>query len=97
VTTRVFHLAQVDLEEGRDFYEEQAEGLGDYFLKCIFRDLEELERFAGIHEIAHGYHRSLSKKFPFAIYYLVRGDTLEIHAILDCRRDPAWIARRLDQ
>jgi hypothetical protein len=42
-----------------------------------------------------GFHRLLSKRFPFAIYYERRADEVLIHAVLDCRRNPAWIRRRL--
>jgi len=38
----------------------------------------------------------LSERFPFAIYYTVSGNEIKIHAIIDCRRDPAWIRDRLD-
>ena len=37
----------------------------------------------------------LSKRFPFAVFYTVRGETVFIRAVVDCRRDPAWIRERL--
>ena len=39
--------------------------------------------------------RLMSKRFPFAVFYTVRGETVFIRAVLDCRRDPAWIRERL--
>ncbi|MBA2432907.1 MAG: hypothetical protein H0V56_12475 [Chthoniobacterales bacterium] len=42
-----------------------------------------------------GYHRALSKRFPFGVYYLVKEEVIEVYAVLDLRRDPAWIRRRL--
>jgi hypothetical protein len=51
--------------------------------------------FAGIHELSGGFHRMLVKRFPFAVYYLLEGQVIEIYAILDCRRDPEWIVKRL--
>jgi len=38
----------------------------------------------------------LSKRFLFAIYYTVSKDEIKIHAIVDCRKDPAWIRDRLN-
>jgi len=35
--------ARHDLLEGALFYEEQREGLGDYFTDCLFEDLDRLE------------------------------------------------------
>jgi hypothetical protein len=41
------------------------------------------------------YHRALSKRFPFAIYYRVNDQEVWIYAVLDCRRSPAWIKTHL--
>ncbi len=87
--------ARHDLAEGALFYEQQREGLGDYFLDGLFEDLDRLESEAGIHAIIYGLHRKLSKKFPFAIYYRVEKLVIDVVAILDCRRDPDAIAERL--
>ncbi len=87
--------ARHDLIDGGLFYEQQREGLGDYFTDCLFEDLERLEREAGIHEIVFGLHRKLSKRFPFAIYYTTEKSVIDVVAILDCRRDPDSIAARL--
>ena len=89
--------AEDDLVDGSNFYEAQARGLGEYFLDCIYSDVESLALYAGIHRIVHkNYRRMLSERFPFAIYYTASGDEIKIHAILDCRRDPAWIRDRLN-
>ena len=87
--------AQQDLIEGFQFYETRETGVGSYFLDCLFSDIDSLLLFAGIHRVVYGYHRSLSKRFPFAIYYDVIGDLIRVHAILDCRRNPSWIRKRL--
>ena len=81
--------------DGFAFYERQADGLGNYFLDSIFSDIESLRIYAGIHSIHFGYNRLLSRRFPFAIYYLIQGEVLRVYAILDCRRNPAWIRERL--
>jgi hypothetical protein len=59
--------AENDIAEGYWFYERQSIGLGDYFRSCILSDVESLAYFGGIHSIEYGYHRALSKRFPFAI------------------------------
>ena len=48
-----------------------------------------------MHEIAYGLHRKLAERFPFAVYYRVSESLVDVVAILDCRRDPDAIARRL--
>ncbi len=87
--------AEKDLVDGFAFYERQSKELGDYFLDSIFSDVESLHLYAGIHALLFGYHRLLSKRFPFAIYYRIENDIVRVYAILDCRRSPAWIRDRL--
>ena len=91
----VLDEAEEDLINGFAFYERLAEGLGDYFLDSLFADLESLQLCAGIHSLHFGYHRLLAKRFPFAVYYKIQGDVVRIYAVLDCRRDPASIRKRL--
>ncbi len=93
--TRISEAAQQDLVEGHRFYERQSAGLGDYFLDSVLADLESLQLYAGIHVLHFGYHRLLTKRFPFAIYYRIEGDLIRVYAVLDCRRNPAWIRDRL--
>jgi hypothetical protein len=82
-----------DLAQGYHFYEEQQAGIGDYFLDSLYSDIDSLRLYAGIHRVVFGFHRSLSKRFPFAIYYDVQGDLIRVNAVLDCRRNPTWIRR----
>jgi plasmid stabilization system protein ParE len=92
---RLLETAREDLRSGYRFYEQQSVGLGEYFLDCMQADVRSLHLYAGIHGKAEGFHRMLAKRFPFAIYYLIEDDRIDIYAILDCRRDPTWIETRL--
>ena len=83
------------LARGYDFYEAQGEGLGSYFLESLFSDIDSLKLYAGIHRKVFGFHRLLSKRFPYAIYYSVESETAFVSGVLDCRRDPAWVRERL--
>ena len=87
----VLEQAAVDLENGRDFYEKQLPGLGDYFTDSLIADIESLQLSAGIHSIHYGAHRMLAKRFPFAIYYNLKDGTACVIAVLDVRRDPTWL------
>ena len=86
-----------DLANAAAFYDGQRDGLGEFFIDSLFADLERLESEAGIHEIVYGLHRKLSERFPFAIYYRVADPVIDVVAVLDCRRDPDAIKRRLEQ
>jgi plasmid stabilization system protein ParE len=96
MTIEILDRAAVDLIDGFHFYEAQQPGLGDYFLNSLYSDIESLQLFAGIHRKAYKkYHRLLSKRFPYAVFYTVSKKTVFVHAVVDCRRDPDWIGRRL--
>ncbi|MFM8656938.1 MAG: type II toxin-antitoxin system RelE/ParE family toxin [Chthoniobacterales bacterium] len=74
----------------------QSFGLGDYFTSCLRADIEGLKITAGVHPIVYqDYHRSLSRIFPYGIFYSCDNDIVTIWAVLDLRRDPQWIAARL--
>ena len=88
---RLLPEAERDVEIGADFYESQNPGFGSYFNDCIATDIDSLKTYGGIHEQYCGYFRSLSKRFPFAIYYRLNVDCVEVYAILDARQDPSRI------
>lgn len=92
---RLLEATKEDLRSGYWFYENQLPGLGGYFLDCIQADVSSLHAYAGIHAKADSFYRMLSKRFPFAIYYLINDAFIDIYAVLDCRRDPTWIESRL--
>ena len=92
---RLLETAKEDLRAGYGFYEGQSVGLGDYFLDCMQADVRSLQIYAGIHVKAEGFFRMLAKRFPFAIYYLIDNDRIDVYAVLDCRRDPTWLESRL--
>ncbi|MBA3493861.1 MAG: type II toxin-antitoxin system RelE/ParE family toxin [Gammaproteobacteria bacterium] len=93
---KILASASQDLIDGYRFYESQAEGVGAYFLDSLYSDIDSLMISAGIHSIHFGkYHRLLSKRFPFAVYYRVENETALVYAVLDCRWRPAWIRKKL--
>lgn len=85
-----------DLYEGRLFYEKQGEGLGEYFFDSLFSDIDSLVLYGGIHTKVYDYHRMLSKRFPYAIYYKLEEEThIVVYRVLDLRRDPRKIKKTL--
>ena len=92
---RILSLAEADLLDGFRFYEHQDQGVGGYFLESLYSDIESLRLYAGAHRRVFGFHRMLSKRFPFAVYYDVVEVEVRIWRVLDCRRDPRWIQTQL--
>jgi len=88
VRIKVLFSAVEDLHAGRFFYEKQGEGLGEYFFDSLFSDIDSLALYAGIHPKVFGYHRLLSKRFPYAIYYTLDVDLVVVFRVLDLRSVP---------
>lgn len=92
----ILDLAKNDLIEGYPFYEAKDPGLGSYFLDTLYSDIDSLKIFGGIHrKVYQDLHRSLSKRFPFPIYYTAEGETIRVRSVVDCRRSPSWIRTHL--
>jgi len=87
--------AESDLADGVAFYDQHGLEVGDHFRDSILADLQSLSVFGGVHSKRFGYHCMAAKRFPYAIYYLANETTVFVVAILDERRDPEWIRRRL--
>jgi plasmid stabilization system protein ParE len=94
---KILSAAEDDLEEGHRFYESQADGLGTYFLDTLYSDIDSLAYFAGMHRVVLDYHRLLSRRFPFAVYYRVANNEIVVYAVLDCRRNPSWTRKKLTE
>jgi len=94
---QILPSAMNDLRRGYHFYESQDLGLGDYFQDSLFSDIDSLILFAGIHRVVYGFHRSFSKRFPYAIYYKMEGaSALLIYRVLDMRQNPQQTVRDLN-
>ena len=85
---KILVSAVEDLHDGRVFYQKQGEEVGEYFFDSLFSDIDSLVLYGGIHGKTFGYHRMLSKRFPYAIYYKLEGDIAVVHRVLDLRQDP---------
>ena len=94
---KILSSAIDDLYQGRLFYERQGEGVGDYFFDSLFSDIDSLTLYGGIHSKFYGYHRMLSKRFPYAVYYTVqRKESVLVWRVLDLRQNPKNIWRDLN-
>jgi hypothetical protein len=81
-----------DLAQGRRFYDSQELGVGDYFFDSVFADIDSLKLYAGIHPKVFGFHRMLTQRFPYAVYYESSNREIAIvWRVLDLRQDPESI------
>lgn len=93
---RILPEAERDLDLGAVFYESQSPGAGSFFIRGLLEDIDRLVQYGGVHAKHQGFFRAMSRRFPFAIFYDLSGDVIDIYAVLDCRQDPAVLDSRLD-
>lgn len=87
--------AEVDFADGVAFYDQHGPEIGDHFADSVLADVQSLSVVDGVHAQRFGFYCMAAKQFPYAIYYTIHEATVFVVAILDERRDPKWIQRRL--
>lgn len=87
--------AASDVVLAREWYDAQRPGLGDEFVQALeavvdlVSDLPE-----AFPEIAVGLRRALFARFPYAVYYRLDADFVDVIACLHTRRSPSrWRSR----
>lgn len=81
--------AEADALEAYRWYSEQLPGLGEDFLAEIDHALESIRANPEAHRKLHReFRRVLTRRFPYGVFYAVRGDRIVVFAILHTARDP---------
>ena len=88
--------AEADIEEAAVWYEQQYEGLGDEFLDEVLLSLETITSnpylFAEIHRQTR---RAMINRFPFGIYYRIKGKLVIVVAVMHGSRNPKLWRQRI--
>ena len=75
--------------QAQDWYETQSPGLGDEFIAAMELQLKRLEQAPLFYaEVIIGVRRALLPRFPFGLFYTVRGDLVHVLAVLHQARSP---------
>jgi plasmid stabilization system protein ParE len=88
-------LAEADLENAAQWYDEERPGLAQRFLKDVDRSFVRLrERPLQFPVVAGDVRRALLRTFPYAIYFRVSDEMIVVLAVLHLRRNPKiWRGR----
>ncbi len=100
MSSKFIHIlsdAEIDLEDGKNFYESQKEGVGDYFWDSLISDIESLIIYGGVHSVVFNYYRMSSKRFPYSIYYDVKDEDIFVIAVLPEKINPSWISNKVNK
>jgi len=81
--------AERDVEEAAAWYEERSPGLGEAFLDAADACFGRIEGNPEIYPIVDGrVRRSRLSRFPYLVFYMVRGDRIDVVAVYHSRRRP---------
>ena len=93
MTVRFRTEAVEDVFSARSWYDQQLAGLGDQFVAALEGVVQLISELPdAFPEIAVGHRRALLGRFPYALYYRVERDVIDIVACLHTRRSPErWL------
>ena len=80
---------ELDVEAAFEWYEAEETSLGVLFLEELRSTYQRiLDNPLAFQEIRSGIRRALTRKFPYAIYFVIESRTILIIAVLHTARDP---------
>lgn len=87
--------AEAELTRAYEWYEEQRHGLGDALLLSIDATISTIKRNPDFYpKIRKTIRRALVRRFPFGVYYTIRGSAVVVLAIFHARRNPLLLGKR---
>lgn len=89
--------AEDDLAAAYRWYEERRTGLGDELLLCVEAAIEAARREPERAPVVRGeVRRTLIRRFPYGVFYVVEPDRLVVLAVYHSGRDPRGWQRRAE-
>jgi hypothetical protein len=97
LTVLIHPSASEELEEAKTFYDSKLEGLGNLFLDEVIRGIEIINHSPKTwKKFTNTCRRFLLKKFPYAIIYRLKNNTIQIIAFMHLHRKPYYWRSRLN-
>ncbi len=78
-----------EIGEAQEWYELQSPGLGEEFIAAMELQLKRLEQAPLLYaEVIPNVRRALLPRFPYGLFYIVRGNLISVLAVLHDARNP---------
>lgn len=89
-------LAERELNDAAQYYEQERVGLGAAFVVDVQRCTTAIQEHPQAAPIVRGQiRRRLCERFPYGLLYVVMADEIRVLAVMHLRRRPAyWVGRR---
>ena len=96
MNVRVLAVAQRELDETVQRYNQQTAGLGDAFLLEAIAAIDRIQRFPlGWHPLGSTLRRCLLRRFPYGVIYVREGSDILIVAVAHTHRRPGYWRDRI--
>lgn len=88
--------ARQEFDAAGDWYERERPGLGQAFLIEVERVLQSVvSNPDAFPEVLEGIRKAVIKRFPYCLYFRVRGEAIVVLAVFHSARNPAvWRTRK---
>ena len=87
--------AEADVFDAFRWYNDQVPGLGQEFLVELDDAFESIRANPEASRKLHReFRRALTRRFPYSVYYAIRGERIVVFAVLHAARDPRLWAKR---
>ena len=78
------------------WYQKKDFGLGPVFLTLFYASVQKIQaRPLAYMKINEEYRRCLMNRFPYAIYYYIENEEINITGLFHCAQDPRKIQQKL--
>lgn len=95
-TLRFLPEVEQDAIGGYIWYESKSPGLGEEFLRIFYACAGDIPNNPLLYPKVHGeFRRRLLRRFPYAIYFVVKDDHVIVFGLFHCARDPRTIRMKL--
>jgi toxin ParE1/3/4 len=95
-TLRFLPEVEQDAIGGYIWYESKSPGLGEEFLRIFYACAGDIPNNPLLYPKVHGeFRRRLLRRFPYAIYFVIKDDQVIVFGLFHCARDPRTIRMKL--
>jgi toxin ParE1/3/4 len=95
-TLHFFPEVEEDIISGYVWYEAKSPGLGEEFLRMFYACAAEIPWNPLVYQkVYREFRRRLLRRFPYAIYFMIKDDQIIVFGVFHCARDPHTIRMKL--
>ena len=84
-----FSEVEADVFSAYVWYEAKSPGLGEEFLRIFYACVKEIPENPLLYpKVCREFRRRLLRRFPYAIYFMIKDNQIIMSGLFHCARDP---------